>query len=120
MSSYEAELDKASKTFQKQISETQEKIGETTRQVQSEWAKTCEEMSRTFASRANAEMQLGLDLSKKLSAARSPSDAVSAYQEWLTADMSERSEVARQWMANCQKFITESTRILTNGGRTRA
>ena len=34
MSSYETELDKASKTFQKQISETQEKIGETTRQVE--------------------------------------------------------------------------------------
>jgi hypothetical protein len=120
MSSYETELNKASKTVQKQISETQERIGETARQVQSEWAKTVEEMNRTFMSRANAEMQLGLNLSQKLSAARSPSDAVSAYQEWLTADMSERSEVARQWMANCQKFFTESTRILSNGGRTGA
>src|SRR5215469_7896050 len=113
MLSYETELDKASKTFQKQISETQEKIGETTRQVQSEWAKTCEEMSRTFASHANAEIQLGLDLSKKLSAARSPSDAVSAYQEWLTADMSERSEVARQFMADWQKFFTASARLFS-------
>src|SRR5262249_16029385 len=79
-----------------------------------------EEMNRTFMSRAIAVMQLGLNLSQKLSAARSPSDAVSAYQEWLTADMSERSEVARQWMANCQKFFTDSTRILSNGGRTGA
>src|SRR5262245_19250381 len=120
MSSYETELNKASKTVQKQISETEQKIDETTRQFQSQLAKTFEEMSRTFMSRANAEMQLGLNLSQKLSAARSPSDAVSAYQEWLTACMSERSEVARQWMANCQKFMTESARILSNGGRTGA
>jgi hypothetical protein len=68
-------------------------------------------MNRTFVSRASAEMQLGANLSQKLSAARSPSDAVSAYQEWLTADMSERSEVARQFMTNWQNFIAESTRL---------
>ena len=120
MSSYETELNKASRTVQKQISETEERIAETTRQVQSEWAKTLEQMNRTVMSRANAEMQLGLNLSQKLSAARSPSDAVLAYQEWLTADMSERSEVARQFMANCQKFIAESTRIWSNATRTGA
>ena len=113
MSSYETELNKAS-TVQKLLSETEERIAETTRQVQSEWAKTLEEMNRTIMSRANAEMQLGLKLSQKLSAARSPSDAVSAYQEWMTAQMGERSDAARQWMANCQKFISESTRILSN------
>jgi hypothetical protein len=119
MASYETEFNKASKTVQKQISETGERIAETTRQVQSEWAKTLEEMNRTFMSRSNAEMKLGLDLSQKLSAARSPSDAVSAYQEWLTADMSERSEVARQLMANWQNFIAESTRLFSNDGSSR-
>jgi hypothetical protein len=65
-------------------------------------------------------MQLGLNLTQKLSAARSPADALSAYQEWLTADVDARSENARQLMANCQKLITESTRLfsssLSNGG----
>jgi hypothetical protein len=119
MSNYQAELDKASSTVQKQISETQERIGETTRQFQNEWAKTLEKMNRTIMSRASAEMQLGVDLSQKLSAARSPSDAVSAYQEWLTADMSERSEVARQFMINWQSFITESARLFANGANGR-
>jgi hypothetical protein len=104
-------LNKASKTVQKQISETEEKIGATTRQFQSEWAKTFEEMSRLVISRATAEMELARKLSEKLSSARSPTDAISAYQEWLTAEMSERSEGARQFMANCQKFMTDSTRI---------
>ena len=113
MSSYEAEFNKASKAAQKQISETEQRISETTRQFQSEWAKTLEEMNRTIMSRASAEMKLGANLSQKLTAARSPSDAVSAYQEWLTADMSERSEVARQFMADWQKFFTASARLFS-------
>jgi len=115
MSSYEAEFNKASKTVQKRISETEEKIGEATRQVQNEWAKAFEEMSRTVVSRASAEMQLGLKLSQKLTACRSPYDAVSAYQEWMTEEMNARSEDARHFMANYQKFIAESTRLLSNG-----
>ena len=111
---YQTELNEASKTVQKQISETEKRIDETTRQFQREFAKTLEEMNRTVMSRASAEMQLGLKLSQKLSAARSPSDAVSAYQEWLTEQMSERSEAAREYMASCQKFITESARLFSN------
>jgi hypothetical protein len=119
MSSYEAEFNKASKAAQKQISETEQRISETTRQFQSEWAKTLEEMNRTIMSRASAEMKLGANLSQKLSAARSPSDAVSAYQEWLTADMSERSEVARQFMADWQKFFTASARLFSQSQSSR-
>jgi hypothetical protein len=118
MSSYEA-VNKASKTVQKQISETEEKFGETTRQVQNEWAKAFEEMSRTVMSRASAEMQLGLRLSQKLTTCRSPLDAVSAYQEWMTEEMDARSEAARHFMANCQRFFTESTRLLSNGQMSR-
>ena len=118
MSSYE-DFNKASKTVQKRISEAEEKIGETTRQVQNEWAKAFEEMSRTVMSRASAEMQLGLKLSQKLSACRSPLDAVSAYQEWMTEEMGARSEAGRHFMTNCQKFFTESTRLLSNGQMSR-
>jgi len=68
-------------------------------------------MSHLVMSRATAEMQLALKLSEKLSSARSPTDAVLAYQEWLTAGMSERSDGARQFIVSCQKFMTDSTRI---------
>ena len=111
MSSYQAELTKASKVVQKQIAETDEKIGE----VQDEFAKTLEVISRAAMSRATAEMELGLKLSQKLSTARSPTDALSAYQEWLTDEMNARTEDTRQFMTNCQRFITEGTRFLSNG-----
>jgi peptidoglycan hydrolase CwlO-like protein len=112
MSNYQAELNKASKTVQKQISETEEKIGE----VQSEFAKTLDVMSRAAMSRATAEVELGLKLSQKLTAARSPADALSAYQEWLTEEMKARADDARQFMTNCQRFITEGTRLFSNSG----
>jgi hypothetical protein len=109
------EFTEASKTVQKQFSETEQRIAETTRQVQGEWAKTLEEMHRTVLSCASGEVERGVELSHKLSAARSPTDFVSAYQEWLTGEMSARSEDARQFMANCQKFMTEGTRLFSNG-----
>ena len=116
MANYQAELNKASRTVQKQISETEERIGETTRQFQSELTNTFEEMSQMVRSSATAEMQRGFELSQKLSTARSPSDFVSAYQEWWTEAISARSEDARQFMANYQKFITESARLFSNVG----
>ena len=67
-------------------------------------------------SRATAEIELGLKLSQKLSTVRSPSDALAAYQEWFTEEMKAHTEDARQFMANCQTFITEGTRLFSNGG----
>jgi len=64
MANYQAELNKASRTVQKQISETEERIGETTRQFQSELTNTFEEMSQMVRSSASAEMQRGFELSK--------------------------------------------------------
>jgi hypothetical protein len=111
MSNYQAELNKVSKTVQKQMAETEEKIGE----VQSEFAKTFDVMSRAAMSRATAEIELGLKLSQRLTTARSPSDALSAYQEWVTEEMKARTEDARQFMTNCQRFITEGARLFSNG-----
>jgi len=114
MSSYE-ELNKASKTVQKQISETEKKIGDTTLQVQDEFAKTCEEMGRVVMSRATAQIEMTSKLTEKLRAAHSLPDVVSAYQEWLSAQMNACSEDARQFMTNGQKFVTASTRLFSNG-----
>jgi hypothetical protein len=115
MSSYQTELNKAAKTVQKQFSETGEKIGE----VQNEFAKTIDVMSRAAMSRATAEIELTLKLSQKLSTAHSPSDALSAYQEWLTDEMNARTEDARQFMASCQGFIAEGRRLFSNGRMSR-
>jgi hypothetical protein len=112
MSSYQAELTKVSKTVQKQIAETEEKIGE----VQNEFAKTLDVMNRAAMSRATAEIELGLKLSQKLSTARSPSDALLACQEWLTEEIKARTEDTCQFMTNCQRFMTEGTRLFSNGG----
>jgi hypothetical protein len=108
---YQIELNKVSKTVQKQIAETEEKIGE----VQTEFAKTLEVISQAIMSRATAEVQLGLKLSQKLSTARSPADALFACQEWLTEEMKARTEDTRQYMTTCQRFMAEGTRAFSNG-----
>jgi hypothetical protein len=116
MTNYQVELNKVSKTVQRQMAETEEKIGE----VQNEFAKTFDVMSRAAMSRAAAEIELGLRLSQRLSTARSPSDALSACQEWLTEEMKARTEDTRLFMTNCQRFITEGTRLFANGSNGRS
>ena len=66
-------------------------------------------------SRATAEVELGLKLSKKLNSAHSVPDALAAYQEWLSEEMSARAEDARWLMSNGQKFISTGSRLMSNG-----
>jgi hypothetical protein len=73
-------------------------------------------MSQTVMSRARTEIELGAKLTARLSEARSFPDVVSAYQEWLNKVMVARSEDARQFMTNWQKFMTGGTRLFSNGG----
>jgi vacuolar-type H+-ATPase subunit E/Vma4 len=106
-----------SSNAQKKIAETEKKIEHANaRQAQEEFATTFEEMTRSVMSRATAEIELGVKLTRRLGASRSLPDVVSAYQEWLSEEMKARSEDARQFMTNSQKFITASTRIFSNGG----
>jgi hypothetical protein len=109
---YQSELNKVSQTVQKQIAETEDKISE----VQHEFAKTIEVMNRAVMSSATANVELGVKLSQKLTTARSPLDALSAYQEWLTEAMQARTEDTRQFAAHCQNFLWEGTRLFSNGG----
>jgi hypothetical protein len=109
---YQAELNKVSKTVQKQMAETEEKIGE----VQNEFAKTIEIINRAAMSRIAAEIELGLKLSHRLTTAHSPPDALVACQEWFTEEMKARTEDTRQLMTNCQRLMAEGTRLFSNGG----
>jgi negative regulator of replication initiation len=109
------EFNRAAKTAQKQISDTEKKVGDAALEAQSHLIKTLEEMSRDAMACATAELERGLKLSKKLSASQSISDAVVAYQEWLSEEMNARSEDARRFMSNGQAFMTTSSRAFSNG-----
>jgi hypothetical protein len=80
----------------------------------SEFFNALQEMSRDWMGRATAEVELGLKLSKRLSAAHSVPDAVAAYEEWLSDELGARAEDARLLMSNGQKFMDASSRLLSN------
>ncbi len=109
------DFNRAARSAQKQIGDAERKIGDATMEAQNQFLKTLEEMSREAMACATAEIERGLKLSKKLSAAHSVSDAVAAYQEWLSEEMTARSEDARRFMSNSQSFMTTSSKALTNG-----
>jgi len=106
------------KSIRGEAEETVHKIGNASFQVQSEFINTLQEMSRECIARAASEVELGLKLSKKLNAAHSVPDAITAYQEWLSDEMAARTEDARLLMSNGQKFMETSTRLLSNGWMT--
>jgi hypothetical protein len=87
----------------------------------SEFFNTFQEMRRDWMARATAEaeVEVGLKLSKKLTDAHSVHDAVAAYQEWLNDEMGARAEDARLLMSSGQKFMDTTSRLLS-GGRTDA
>ena len=82
----------------------------------SEFFNTLQEMSRDWMERATAEVELGLKLSKKLTAAHSVPDAVTAYQEWLSEEMNARAEDARLLMSSGQRIMDASSRLLSSSG----
>jgi hypothetical protein len=109
------EFNRAAKNAQKQISDTEKKVGDAALEAQSHFIKTLEEMSRDAMACATAEIERGLKLSKKLTASTSISDAVAAYQEWLSEEMNARSEDARMFMSKTQTFMTNGSKAFTNG-----
>ena len=109
------EFNRAAKTAQKQISDAEKKVGDAALAAQNNFIKTLEEMSRDAMACATAEIERGLKLSKRLSASQSVSDAVAAYQEWLSEEMNARSEDARRFMSNSQSFMSTSSKAFSNG-----
>jgi len=84
-------------------------------QAGSDFFNTLEEVRRDWMTRAAAEVELSLKLSKKLTDAHSVPDAVAAYQEWLNEEMSARAEDARLLMSSGQKFMDTTSRFLSSG-----
>jgi hypothetical protein len=83
-------------------------------QAGSEFLNTLQEMSRDWMTRATAEVELSLKLTKKLTDAHSAPDAVAAYQEWLNEEMGARAEDARLLMSSGHKFMDASSRFLSS------
>lgn len=94
---------------------SENKTGSAPLQVQSEIFRTLREVSRDWMAYATTEIDLGLELSKKLSAARSVPDAIAAYQEWVGDEMGAHAEDAHRLMSNGQKLVDAGTRLLSNG-----
>ena len=69
--------------------------------------------NRNWTGRASIEVELGLKLSKDLSAAHSVPDAIAGYQVWLDERMGAYAEDARRLMSDGQKFINASYRLLS-------
>src|SRR6202008_1972764 len=109
------DFNRAAKAAQKQIGDAEKKIGDAALDAQNQFLKTLEEMSREAMACASAEIERGLKLSKKLSAAHPFTDAVAAYQEWRGGEMRARSEAARRFMSNSQSFMTTSSKAFSNG-----
>ena len=109
------DFNRAAKAAQKQIGDVEKKIGDAAVEAQNQFLKTLEEMSREAVACATAEIERGLKLSKKLSSAHSVTDAVAAYQEWLSEEMTARSEDARRFMSNSQSFMSTSSKAFSNG-----
>jgi hypothetical protein len=72
-------------------------------------------MRREWMTRATAEIELNLKLSRKLTDAHSVPDAVAAYQEWLKDEMGARAEDARLLMSSGQRFMDTTSRFLSSG-----
>jgi hypothetical protein len=104
-----------SETIQAQFAETSKKIGDATIHAQNEFFKAFEEISRDVMTCATTEVEHGLKLSKKLTAARSVPDALAAYQEWISEGIDTRVDVARRFMTNGQRIMDTGTRLLSNG-----
>jgi hypothetical protein len=104
-----------SKSMQAQFAETSKKIGDATIHAQNEFFRAIEEMSRDVVTCATAEVEHGLKLSKKLNAAHSVPDALAAYHEWLSEEISARADDARRFMTNGQKIMDTGARLFSNG-----
>jgi hypothetical protein len=89
--------------------------GRSTNQAGSEFFNTLQEMRREWMTRATAEIELNLKLSRKLTDAHSVPDAVAAYQEWLKDEMGARAEDARLLMSSGQRFMDTTSRFLSSG-----
>jgi hypothetical protein len=98
-----------------ELAKIAEKQVEAIVETQREVFDTLARMNQRWLNRAAAEAKLASDLGSKLSAARSVPDAVEAYQHWMTERTRTLAEDSQQFVADCQRFMQETARLLPKG-----
>jgi hypothetical protein len=74
-----------------------------------------EQTSNAWLARVKSEVDLWSELAKKLTATRSPSEAMEAYQKCVAQRMQMAAEDGRRLSDDCQKVMQKITRSLSNG-----
>ena len=85
--------------------------------AQTEQLGKLQELNRNWFERMQTEAKLASEFTTKLTAARSMPEVAAAYQEWAQRHMEMATEDAKRVVADGQKLMETSTRLLTNGWR---
>jgi hypothetical protein len=83
--------------------------------MQREMFDTLQEIGREWLVRATSGAELALSLPSKVSAARTPADALSAYQEWLNEWMQMRADDGFRAMSDGRRIIDTGMRCFSGG-----
>src|SRR5262245_30072381 len=90
----------------KEFAKVGEKQAEAMTAMQQELAEVCEQISRAWMARLQAEGELWSGLATKMSAARSVPDAVAVYQECATKRMQMAADDGRRLFEDSQKIMS--------------
>ena len=83
--------------------------------LQKELLEAYEQTSNAWLARVKSEVDLWSELAKKLTATRSPPEAMEAYQKCVGQRMQMAAEDGRRLSDDCQKVMQKITRSLSNG-----
>jgi hypothetical protein len=83
-------------------------------------AEQLQETNRQCFDRVQAEANLASELVSKVTAARSISEAMAAYQEWGSRRLEMAAEDTKRLMDHTHKFIQMSAQLLANGWQSKS
>ena len=83
--------------------------------AQKEMVNKLQETNRHWLDRMQSEAKITSDCANKVMAARSIPEAMMAWQEWANRQLEMTAEDAKHLVADSQKFVEASTRLLSSG-----
>lgn len=92
-----------------------QKQAQTLAEAQKEWSMLLQQTNDEWNARAALEREMAAELASKLSAAKTFSDAATAYQGWMGRHFELMTKDGQNFLANSQKFINSMTRLLPSG-----